>query len=475
MFAKFASLIHTAFACCVGVILMPMQAYAHEWCGGADGVYAEDLIQRLEARRATAKDPVLLERMQASLRTWLEVNKRIGQMAGFENRLFICKLPGLNAFVTTKSEPIRIHSQTIEIFTAVGAEKDVLAALLGHEYSHLALNHAAQKIVAHQAVRDWAVRAGQAVLKNTWDVAKAKDVAVSLYKGEMSAFSIKHELEADDFGISLVGKAGYRPSSFFGLAAIGKALYGESIRDAFPSHPGFVERMLKGEDRVIDESFDQAAAGFRENGDFGAIANLVRDWVARLPSSGNVWYYKAVLLRQMKRPATEAMEEALLPTSRPSMRQRDGDTKEALLWLCVQLYKEGYSVESAWCGETFLRRDEELWARFGRQTFRDRLWIGMGNSVDDAGGTINLKFVRKPNGERLITNVPATAAYYGIDESQVTPAWRPVRFKACVSTKVKSCPVRSVDTAQPLADNAGIGDQLADVRKNCRPPNCVIH
>jgi hypothetical protein len=458
------------FSLGASALLMPQLAYANPLCDGAAGMYAEELIQFLQDDKSPDKNVKELERITASLKAWLTANQRIGKTAGFTQRVFVCNLPGLNAFVTTKKEPVRVNLGTVDL---LGVDEDVIGALLGHEYSHLSLNHLAKTIAADNAVRVWANRAYGNVLRKTWNSQEAAKTAVTIYKSEMSAFSIQQELDADDYGIKLLGKADYKPAAFLKLASIGMALYGENITKAFPSHPGFLERQAKGEDRVTDESFDQIASKYSESGDLGPMATLINNWMSLLPNSGNARYYKAILLRQSKNPkATETMEDAMLPTRRPDLSKRVGETNSAWLWLCTQLYREGYAVESAWCGETQLRRDERLWATFQARTFRDRMWVGHRNDGNAGDGTLYVGFIRKPDGTKLITNSVSTAASYGVTEAAYTPLWRPVRFKACEATKEKPCP-RELDK-EPMAVVTSERDPFQDIRANCKPPNCRI-
>ena len=410
--------------------------YAHEWCGGADGRYAEEWLQTLQSKKSAITDAKIVDRLLENLPVWLRANEKIGKTVGFSNRVFICNEPGLNAYVSFKSEPIRVHADTVFL---MGKNEDAIAALLAHEYAHLSLNHAAEKTAAKNVARDWAIGAGMNVLRNTWDLNRAKDVANTAYRAQMSSFGVKQELDADDLGISLVSKSGYKPNAFYTFANLSKALYGDTVRP-FPSHPGLVERAGKGEPRIVDESYDQTTAKLTADNDFDAASTTVKEWVSLLPNSANARYYKALILLQLKKPkALESMEDAFLPTRNPSLRQRDGDANAALLWLCVQLYREGYTVESAWCGETQLKRNETLWARFQKQTFQERVWVGTG-SADIAGQVASLNFIRKPDGTKLITNISSTAVEYNIDPSQFTPAWRPIRFKACEGTIDKPCP-----------------------------------
>jgi putative metalloprotease len=450
---------------CAVAALVPDLVYAHPWCNGAAGMYIEEFIQILQNDKSPGKNVTGQERLQV----WIKANQRIGNTAGQIQRVFICDLPGLNAFVTTRNEPVRIHAEAID---RLGVNEDVIAALLGHEYSHLSLNHAAKSVAAHETLRTWTRRAYENVLRRTWDSQKASNAANLLGNSEWSAFSIQQELEADDFGIQLLGKAGYKPTAFIGLASTLLALDGNSPVKAFPSHPGWVERMMKGDERVADETFDQTATGLMANGDFGSISNLVRDWMSLLPDSGNARYYKAVLLRKLKDPkATETMEDALLPSRKPSLSKRQGETNSAWLWLCTQLYREGYKVESAWCGETQLKHDERLWAKFQSRTFQERMWVGYRNDGNSGDGTLYMRFIRKSDGTKLITNNVSTAASYGVTEDADTPLWRPIRFKACVGAKGKPCPRDHVE--EPMAVNNSNFDPFLEVRANCKPPTCL--
>jgi hypothetical protein len=419
----------------------PAQAGAPKaaWCRGAAGEYVEDLIANLQGNKAAYQDGPMVERRISNLKVWLKANQRIGNTVGLASRVLVCNLAGLNAFVTSRNEPVRVHIQAVDI---LGADEDAIAALLGHEYAHLALNHKEQGVEVRKQIARSVARKYAGVWQRSSNPERVVDQAVTAMKGEWSAASIQNELAADDLGISYLGKSGYSPDAFDRLALIGKAIYGNNVASAFPSHPNFVERRLKARDRVDDEIFDQTAAGLAANENFSNLSSLVEDWMDALPGSANATYYKAIVLRHLRsRQATETMEYALLPTRTPGLSQRADDVNEAWLWLCVQLYREGYVVESAYCGSMQLRRDQTLWDRFQSQTFQGRMAVNLSATGEPALGTRDLSFIRKPDGKKLITNNAATAAYYGVAEPQFTPAWRPIRFKACAETKAKPCPV----------------------------------
>lgn len=449
--------------------LSPYLAYANPLCKGAQGFYVEDTIRHLQNDRTPGRDVKVQERVAANLQVWLNANQKIANTAGFTQRIFVCLLPGLNAFVTTKDEPIRVHLETVDI---LGADEAAIAALLGHEYSHLSLKHRAKKIVAAETLRTWTRNVFANAMRRTWNVQEASKQANLFGEREWSAFSIQHELEADDFGIQLLSKSGYKPSAFLKLASIGIALYGTGTGNAnsFPSHPGFLDRMTKADERVTDETFDQTAAELEINNDFAAISNLIKDWMSRLPDSGNARYYKAVLLRQSKNAkATEMMEDAFL-SARPTISKRRVELDSAWLWLCTQLYREGYVVESAWCGETQLKQNDLLWTKFQSRTFQDRVWVGFRNDGNSGDGNIYIAFIKKPDGAKLITNVVDTAVAYGAGAEEFTPIWRPIRFKTCGSKKALRCVSEVVEQSMAIATSEA--DPFREVRSSCRPPNC---
>ena len=441
-------------------------ALALDVCRGASGVYAEDLGPALTKLKNANLDRKTVERLAASLPLWLKANERIGKAAGFTNRLVVCNLPGVNAFVTTRDEPVRIHVDAIAV---LGTDEEIIAALLGHEYSHLALNHRAEMIAAEQALRSRAGMAYQRVFENTMDAGRAKAAAVAIYRGQLSRFSINNELAADDYGISLLGKAGYKPTAFLSLATTVMALGEKGKQDPFPSHPGFITRMRKGNDRATDVVYDQTAARLLVGSDYDSLTDLVGDWLSLLPNSGNAWYYKAMLLRQRHSgKALEALEMALTANA-PSLRLEGGEPKDAWLWLCVELYKEGYGIESAWCGETFLRQNARLWAEFQKRTFRDRMLIG----ANGRNETIGLNFVRRADGGKLITNNASSALERGVAPGQQTPPWRPIRYQGCDAGQAQ-CRQLQGEPDTRLSAPTRSEDPFADLRAECKPPLCRV-
>lgn len=451
------------------VFLNPYEAYANPLCNGAKGFYVEDVVRSLQNDKSPDRDVKLQERVTANLQAWLNANQKIARTAGFTQRVLVCERSGLNAFVTTKDEPIRVHLETVEI---LGANEDVIAALLGHEYSHLSLKHLAKKIAAAETLQTWKRNVFANAIRRTWNAKEASKQANLFGASEWSAFSVHQELEADDFGVQLLSKSGYKPTAFLRLASIGISLYGTGTgnANAFPSHPGFLDRMTKADERVTDETFDQTAAELEANNDFSAISNLIKDWLSRLPDSGNARYYKAVLLRQSKsKKATEVMEDAFL-SAKPTISKRQVELDSAWLWLCTELYREGYTVESAWCGETQLKQNEDLWAKFQRRTFQDKIWTGFRNGGNSGDGNLYLAFIKKPDGAKLITNSGDTAESYGLGAEPFTPIWRPVRFKPCGGKKELPCARESVERSMAVATPEG--DPFQEVRSKCRPPNC---
>lgn len=87
--------------------------------------------------------------------------------------------------------------------------EDQLAALLAHEVSHVLLNHG-----QNVSVLDYVTATGKSV------VGLVPVVEEVFHRVGVRAWSRKQELQADELGLILVGKAGYNPDAYFDLLQI---------------------------------------------------------------------------------------------------------------------------------------------------------------------------------------------------------------------------------------------------------------
>lgn len=453
-------------------LLAPSVSYGNDWCHGAPSIFAEDLIaliQKEQTLKQGESDQQAVRQATNTLRAWVKANRNIGESAGISNRVLVCRLADSNAFVTTRNEPVRVH---LDLIKEIGPREDLIAAVLAHEYAHLSLNHNIKKQAVRQELRKWKHLTYRNIFQQTWDANYSAEVVHRQENYYLSAFSINHELEADDFGISLLSKAGYKPLAFHALAIHMLATGDVSNAEPFPSHPGWLARMKKGERRVTDEIYDQSARIFIADSQYASLSRLVEDWLLLLPKSGNAAYYRSILLQQQRNPrALEAMEDAFVNDS-PSMRQPDDETDAAWLWLCTALYKAKHIIESAWCGEVGLRGNQALWDDFQKRTFQHRVVVGAGSAASVDYRTIHLDFIKMPDGKKLITNNSSTTADYGIGLGQVTPIWRPIRYKHCEPVGSKQC--NTQESSLTLSVRDPDDDPFRELRDNCNPPYCRI-
>lgn len=434
-------------------------------CLGGKGWLAEDLLARSEA--LAGKDGgQSAEELRATLEKWLKVNRQIAQAAGLSAALVVCDQWAVNAYVTTRDEPIRVTLAALLLLR----DESVIAALLSHEYGHLRLDHVAKRREVASALNRIAAERYVKLMRRAWGAQAAARDAVDHARAEYSAFSVRNELEADDEGISVAGKAGFKPGAFMTLAMLVKSVQPEGAGEPFPSHPGMIDRILKSQSRVDDASHDQRINAVVAAKDIRAAQPLLKDWFAKLPESANAWYYQALLYRELKHPRALPAMELALSGGNPSLRQMVVELNEAKFWLCTELYRKNFKQESAWCGELLLGDTPELKARFLERTFGDRLVIG-GAPLD-----IKLGFVRRADGRKFVTDDPNLIdTHGGISRMRVTPMWRPVRFDRCglevpCQRPLATSAVAAADLAVRRADD----DPFADLRAQCRPPNCRI-
>ena len=118
--------------------------------------------------------------------------------------------PDLNAFVLPNGK-VGFYRGLLEL----AADDDEIGSVLGHEVGHVIARHAAERL-SHEL----AVKAGLSVAKRliaedagqfTDEIGAALGVGATV--GVILPFSRKHELEADQIGVSLMKTAGMDPSA----------------------------------------------------------------------------------------------------------------------------------------------------------------------------------------------------------------------------------------------------------------------
>lgn len=438
---------------------------------GGPGLFLGSWIDRAtKISASTDKDIKEKAGVLKILSAWQEVNTRVGNAAGNVEPLIACYEYGINAYTigTQKSQSIRI---TIGLLDMLGADKPLIAALLGHEYAHLVYGHGQKTQDAVQVLEGDAARTYQQIRSQDrmWGFDEqnrrlAKAIAQERFEIRFAAYSRIQEIQADEFGIALARKAGYPPSAFDALASLFTSKVGQAFTELKSSHPGWLDRQDIARPVIADEEFTNAFQEVYGRKDKKGSNSLLRQWIQLLPNSGKAWYYKSILLGS-RTGGIESMELAIASQS-PQLKIEGNVLDAAYLWLCTSLFAVGHKSESAICAQYFLYQNEELKTKFLRMTF--------GESLQVAGNfqTIHLASVRDANGHNLITSDFAAATNFlgGADPIPMFP-WRPGRFQSCADFD-RCSKVKRDDHDYDLSVRPREEDPFEEVRKSCAQPLC---
>jgi predicted Zn-dependent protease len=201
----------------------------------------------LRSEGKLSQDPGVNEYVVCVARTILEViPPEYGPDDGrWEVLVFEDNTP--NAFALPGGK-IGVHSGMLEVATTPGQ----LAAVLGHEVSHVLLRHGnermSQSIVADATVNAASAAAGAAVPEYRQVIVGGLGVGAQF--GVLLPFSRKHESEADEVGQMFMAQAGYYPAEAIVLwQKMGQA-GGEGPKQWQSTHPSDETRVQKLHDNL---------------------------------------------------------------------------------------------------------------------------------------------------------------------------------------------------------------------------------
>ena len=143
-----------------------------------------------------------------------EIRKRISQQAGIYPKFIISSSDIVNAGATWQNgQPVTIF--TLGMLNKIGQDYDALAAVIGHEYSHLTLRHMQSQQTANAVVD---ILAGLAIMAIDLSYGgSARNPYKGLYQTGLdltsnlakSSYSRSEEIEADMQGVKYMMAAGY--------------------------------------------------------------------------------------------------------------------------------------------------------------------------------------------------------------------------------------------------------------------------
>lgn len=177
-------------------------------------VLAGCATQKVELWRASdiAESPILPKGVFISsdkVKLVIDVKKRIAQVIpGVYADLLIASPKEPNAFASSDNGH-NVIVITLGMFNLAGWDRDAYAAVIGHEFAHLALHHGAAR-----ARREWVNTVASAILGTTLSqagVPMGGDVANITMTAFERTYTRDEEREADRTGFDYLVKAGFDP------------------------------------------------------------------------------------------------------------------------------------------------------------------------------------------------------------------------------------------------------------------------
>ncbi len=297
------------------------------------------------------------------LRTLLEAHRKIGAVSGINAALALVVDAKPQATASFSEGRIVVTTGMLDI---VGGDAHMAAALLGHEFAHLSLRHAVQRVRNLPALALNAAVTAETVSRQTGDNAAATRAGGETVKVLSASFSRQQEAEADKAGAEFVTSAGYDPNGMLRLMNTFLKLTGGVVTGYLDTHPGFEERLAKARPTVANQEHDAVAAGLARSRNWKGLAQMVDPWLKAHPDSGRAWYYQGVALRGLGRAgALPAFEKAVV---------YDPNFSFGWLALCVELYRQDRPHESLMCSERLPRG--ELHDEYEAKTFKHPVYVG---------------------------------------------------------------------------------------------------
>ncbi len=210
-----------------------------------------------------SQDPGVNEYVVCIARAILEVVPQEYQPDGNRWEVLVFEDNTPNAFALPGGK-IGVHSGMLEVATTPGQ----LAAVIGHEVSHVLLRHGnermSQSILADAAVSTAGAAAGAAVPE--YERMIVGGLGVGAQFGVLLPFSRKHENEADQVGQTFMAKAGFYPAEAIVLWQNMARQGGDAPKQWQSTHPSDdtrIERLHENLPRAM-EAYEQARAAGKD-------------------------------------------------------------------------------------------------------------------------------------------------------------------------------------------------------------------
>jgi predicted Zn-dependent protease len=203
------SLIATAFAVLLLVAGCASTGSQRTWDANAIPASGSDQI-RLQAKNADGSTATVDYVRRDQVVQYREMVKKIGGTANqYVSKVVISDADQINAFAGFDKSGSPTIGITLKMLRLISDDPDALAALVGHEISHLKIGHSKDKAEFNAGAEAIATVAG--IVLQAFGIPMARTIS-GVGKGVVvAAYSRDKETEADEMGIRLAFEAGYDP------------------------------------------------------------------------------------------------------------------------------------------------------------------------------------------------------------------------------------------------------------------------
>jgi Zn-dependent protease with chaperone function len=345
----------------MALLLLPAQAFAQTQWDVEKLVTQSAALDPRAVVELRSGDSVTGARIE-HLRNFLDAHKRLREVSKVGANLAIIVNKAPNAVADSRQRQIVVTTGMMEL---VGADPNMVAALLGHEHAHFSLRHGFERVLNAPRVINRAIGVMETVYQGTGNKEasiKTGQAAVGLLA---TSFSREQESEADRVGTELMGAAKYDPKGAIDLMTVMLKATGHAKTGYLDTHPGMEQRLANIAPAVAVQEFENVALQLVQKKSWRSLSRLADESLKANPESSRVWYYKGLALRgQSSTGALPAFEKAVA---------NDGRFSKARLALCVELYRVGREMESVICSEHL--PPGELYEQYEATTFKHGVYV----------------------------------------------------------------------------------------------------
>ena len=202
-------------ACLLALIFfIPMVVLADTYWD-VDAIYRNSMNSATAPLNTTVNSPVVTTLNTSQIRMLRDVRDSISSQSGVYPKLFISDKPILNAWAQSANGANTV-TLTFKMLDMVGEDSDKCAALMGHEITHLKLNHGTKQATANGILIILASIAGGLIdgalsAKSGVPQSIGTQITGVVAQEFSNAFSRNDEREADEYGTKWMIDAGYNP------------------------------------------------------------------------------------------------------------------------------------------------------------------------------------------------------------------------------------------------------------------------